>query len=87
MIHDEHDIEECQELSEIEQEREVLDRFVGSATAEDADGHAGSAFAQTQFVDDCHCFSIRMYGYDVYDLLAGCVVTRGCKHQRNAARL
>ena len=23
----------------------------------------------------------------VYDLLAGCVVTRGCKHQRNAARL
>ena len=70
-------------LSENEQEREVLDGFVGSATAEGADGHAGSAFTQTRFVDDFSAFvQLRLY-----DLLAGCVVTQGCKHQRRTARL
>ena len=54
-------------LSENEQEREVLDGFVGSATAGGADGHAGSALLQTRFADDfspiCTTTTIRLTGW------------------------
>ena len=54
-------------LSENEQERDVLDGFVGSATAEGADGHAGSALLQTRFADDfstvCTTTTIRLTGW------------------------
>mgnify|MGYP006313188465 CR=1 FL=1 len=54
-------------ISENEQEREVLDGFVGSATAEGADGHAGSALLQTRFADDfsaiCTTTTIRLTGW------------------------
>ena len=45
-------------LSENEQEREVLDGFVGSAKARGAEGHTKGALTQTLFVDNFHCFSL-----------------------------
>ena len=66
-------------LSENEQEREVLDGFVGSAAAGGAKGHAGSFGANAVSRRFCTTKAVRTYELSV--------TTRGCKHQRNAARL